>query len=152
MNCIILLLLLGCCGGWGNDGCGRMTNRGNCCGREACCNKMPDRRDRDCDRREPCGRDCDRDCDREDSCRGDRDRDCDRGDSCRGDRGRDCDRRESCGRERENRQDDCCCEERSACGCAQDERESCDVPGMIPPPWQEYPRFPRRDRGEDCEG
>lgn len=111
MNCIILLLLLGCCGGWGNDGCSCAACGDNGCRRGVCRGRMTERRD--CGRGEPCGRDCDRD-------RG-------RGEPC----GRDCDR---------------------DCGCAQDDRESCDVPGMIPPPWQEYPKFPRRDRGEDCEG
>lgn len=54
---------------------------------------------------------------------------------------------------------DCGCgnPEPEDCGCRQEERECCDVPGMIPPPWQDYPPFPRRDnmeRGnsEDCEG
>ena len=31
-------------------------------------------------------------------------------------------------------------------------RSGSDAPssGIIPPPWQDYPRFPRRDNGEDC--
>ncbi len=82
-----------------------------------------------------------------------RDRDC-----CRRGPGWDSDRR------RPNRRpDDCCCEEERAprrdndCCCEQKEREHeherCDVSGMVPPPWQEYPGLPRRDNmnGEDCD-
>ena len=95
MNCIILLLLLGCCGGWGNDCCGCAT-----CGDNGCRGRMTERRD--CGRREPCGRDCDRDCGRGEPCGRDCDRDCGRGEPC----GRDCDR--DCDR----RQNDCGCEDR----------------------------------------
>lgn len=124
MNCIILLFLLGCCGGWGN-GCGRS------CGCHSCgC---------DCDRcgdggRGNCG------CGRADDCRGNgRGRGtmpgcCDR---------RDSDRRGGCEEEHHHKHEDC--------GCAADSRESCGVPGMIPPPWQEYPGFSHRDDRDDCE-
>ncbi len=106
MNCIILLLLLGCCGGWRYGG-------GNCCG----------------ERNVNCG-----------GRRGSRER---------------CNFKEECGRERS--QGDCGCREergerdRNDCGCAREERERCDVPGMIPPPWQEYPGFSHRDKGDDCD-
>lgn len=120
MNCIILLFLLGCCGGWGN-GCGRTGNCG-CGGRSGCggqnCGRMGNMRNCGC-------------------------------------------------REEEQRQEDgdCGCEEshdhhhhhhhheqeEEGCGCERNERESCDVPGMIPPPWQEYPSFPRRDNQDNCE-
>ncbi len=120
MNCIVLLFLLGCCGGWGNrSGCGT----GNCgcgCGNDCCGN------DRDRGRRDGCcgnGRDV-------------RGLPCDRGTPGRG---RDC----GCMEEHRHEHDDC--------GCAADVRESCEVPGMIPPPWQEYPGFHHRDGGEDCE-
>lgn len=110
MNCIILLFLLGCCGGWGNGcrgmgscGCaGRNIREGQCCGRT--------------EERGNCG--------------------------CREER-RHC-KEEGCG-----------CEDRHSheedCGCERRERESCAVPGMIPPPWQEYPGFPRRDEKDDCD-
>lgn len=29
------------------------------------------------------------------------------------------------------------------------EQAVCDGPGMVPPPWQDYPPMPRRDRGCD---
>lgn len=61
----------------------------------------------------------------------------------------------------DRKQDDCGCEEESHsphdndCGCESNERERecCDVSGMVPPPWQEYPSFPRRDNKNegDCE-
>ena len=97
MNCIFLLLLLGCCGGWGNEGC-----CGNGCGcgdrREDCCRRRP----------EPCG--CER---RPEPC------DCDRERPCHGP---------------------------EPCGCGQEGSS-----GLIPPPWQDYPKFPHRDNGENCE-
>lgn len=146
MNCIILLLLLGCCGGWGNEsGC---SDNCGCCGRSDkrersdCARKRPE----PCDRRpEPCG------------CDGRREEPCDRG------RERSCPGPERCNTERESnccdrRPDPCDCErerpcrEPEPCGCAREERD-CDAPssGLIPPPWQDYPRFPRRDNGDGCE-
>lgn len=108
MNCIILLLLLSCCGGWGGSGCA-MTCNDNCCGRG--------------------------------------------GSTC----GRDMDKRKPDRRDFRERHGDCGCKEERPgrdecdCGCPKKEHESCDVPGMIPPPWQEYPAFPRRDNREDCD-
>lgn len=29
------------------------------------------------------------------------------------------------------------------------EQAACDGPGMVPPPWQDYPPMPRRDMGHD---
>lgn len=29
------------------------------------------------------------------------------------------------------------------------EQAACDGPGMVPPPWQDYPPMPRRDMGRD---
>lgn len=61
--------------------------------------------------------------------------------------GRDCGR----GREREGR---CCAGQGGRTAFQREterERECCDVPGMIPSPWQEYPKFPRRDNGEECD-
>lgn len=112
MNCIIVLLLLSCCGGWGSNGCGISDN----CG---------------CNSNRECG--------------------------CRNSRGHSC-RRESEGRNNEGRG----CEpvmpfrdhhERMSedCGCGQPDDKNCDGPGMIPPPWQEYPQFPRRGGGETCD-
>lgn len=114
MNCIILLLLLGCCGG--GNGCGT-SDRNRCCG--TCHN--------DCRRMNGCQRDMTPGCREE----------------------------KRCEREREMRRDDCCEEERhdydrEGCGCAQRGNDGCEGPGMIPPPWQEYPRFPRRDKEEGC--
>ncbi len=55
--------------------------------------------------------------------------------------------------------DDGCRKQKPCCGpepdrCAKEEREcGCDSPssGMIPPPWQDYPKFPRRDEDCGCE-
>lgn len=111
MNCLILILLLSCCGGWGNG----------------CCVKNDCRTDMDC-----CAR-------RE------------RNSSERRNRPE-----EPCGRMPDRKPDDCgCAEERSGrgkddCGCEHGEKESCDI-GMIPPPWQEYPRFPHHGDNEECE-
>ncbi len=114
MNCIFLLLLLGCCGGWGNDrGCGNGCGCGN-------------------------GRGC-----------------CGRPEQGRGGRH---EHRHDCHEKERPRCEPCNdgCAARPApepCGCAREEREcGCDAPssGIIPPPWQDYPRFPRRDNGEDC--
>lgn len=113
MNCIILLFLLGCCGGWGNGCCGR-----GCGGRRSCgCDHVDER----------CGSGRER---------GAMPGCCDR---------RDSGRRNDCGCEEERRH------EHEDCGCAADARESCEVPGMIPPPWQEYPRFSHRQDKDDCE-
>ena len=88
---------------------------------------------------------------------------CDR--NCR-ERKREC-------RERDER--NCGCERRrfsdNDCGCAReaareavrdakeamrdareairDAKEQCDTPGMVPPPWQDYPPMPRRDGRRD---
>lgn len=112
MNCIILLLLLSCCSGWGNGGgCCNGWNNNDGCGDCGC--RVPVRRAPE--RRGPERRGADR------------------------------------------RPDECCCEEekhsRDNCGCEKEERErereSCEVQGMIPPPWQEYPGFPRRESRSD---
>lgn len=136
MNCIFLLLLLGCCGGWGN-GCAGNTGCGNGCRRNDGC-------ERD-NRRDDCG------CmetgrgnrtERTDSCRDGMERD------RRGRDGGDCCRKpEPCGCEQERP-----CQEPAPCGCAREERE-CEgtSSAIIPPPWQDYPKFPRRDNGECCE-
>lgn len=98
MNCIILLLLLSCCGWGGNTGCGCGCRRSGCCG-----DARP-RREEKPERRE-------------------------------------------CGRQpRPDREDEGC-----GCGGSRKENEHCDMPGMIPPPWQEYPGFPRRDEGCGCD-
>lgn len=139
MNCVLLLLLLSCCS-WGN-GCSCNSNR-SCCGcrteqrgcrREARV-EMP--------RRECCSG---MDSGRSDSCARNMDR---QAECC------ECEERRGCGCEEERR--GCGCEEdhhehheHGDCGCM--EREN-DGPGMIPPPWQDYPRFPRRDRGDECDG
>lgn len=139
MNWIIILLLFGC-GGCGNSCCGsdRSCQRGR--GREAC----------GC--RERTGRDRDNGC----GCEG------------REGRGNDC----GCREEREDRSNDCGCARetareavrdakeamrdakeavRDAREAVRDAREQCDSPGMVPPPWQDYPPMPRRDgRHEDC--
>ncbi|MCI8286747.1 MAG: hypothetical protein HFH89_03625 [Lachnospiraceae bacterium] len=113
MNCLILILLLGCCGGWGNNSCGcRTKNDSNCCGE---CTVNPPRKK--CPPKEPCGR-------RPDTC------------DCREER--DCCREEK----------PCC--DKNPCDCEQNEREGCDM-GLIPPPWQDYPKFPHHDNREDCE-
>ena len=135
MNCIFLLLLLSCCGGWGNgccgdscrgNGCCRNDDRGNGCGcRET---GRGNRMDGCCDGRDRADRGC-----------GDRDHD----------RHHESRHSEPCCREQERP-----CPEPEPCGCAREERAcDCDGPssGIIPPPWQEYPRFPRRDNGENCE-
>ncbi len=137
MNCIILLLLLSCCSGWGDSGCGNRSGAG--------C--LSDRRD---------------------TCRGDSGR--------RGGRGNN-DRRDNDRRDGNRMQEDCGCmegrnsnegrnsmeerrsreekhaHENSDCGC-ENEMENRETRGIIPPPWQEYPGFPRRDGkndGDDCE-
>lgn len=104
MNCIIVLLLLGCWGGCGNGGFGRRGSREGCgCeGRGAFVRRKENGRD---ERRCP----------------------------CRG--------------SQERRSDD----RDGGCSCGQPESQSCDGSGMIPPPWQEYPQFPRRNGGEDCD-
>lgn len=128
MNCIFLLLLLGCCGGRGNDCCCMPAGRNSCGNRR-------------------CGGSCERDCDMPK---------CDRPRHCH--ERRECDRREPGCTDPCRRQEECCCEEKrpcreaEGCGCAREERDGCDSPGMIPPPWQEYPKFPRRDCDADCEG
>nr|WP_300835451.1 hypothetical protein [uncultured Acetatifactor sp.] len=124
MNCIVLLLLLSCCGGWGNDcGCGNRCGCGN--GRD-CCGRQEHRHG--CHEKErPCSDGCGaRDGRRERPC-------CEPYD-------------DGCGRERPRCEP---CDD----GCGREERDcGCDAPssGMIPPPWQDYPKFPRRDNGEDC--
>ncbi len=45
----------------------------------------------------------------------------------------------------ENRDRDCDCERNER----ERERENCDVSGMVPPPWQEYPGLSRRDNRDD---
>ncbi len=120
MNCIFLLLLLGCYGGCGNGrGCG------NGCG---CWNGM------DC-----CGRPERGGCHEHRHHRHEKEKPC-------------CEpRNDGCGGRDDGRERPCC--EPEPCGCAREEREcGCDAPssGIIPPPWQDYPRFPRRDNGEDC--
>lgn len=120
MNCIILLLLLSCCGGCGSDcGCGN-----NC---------RPVRRMAD---------GCGTGTGRRESGR--------RPEPCGCEERRPCREPEPCGCE-ENRP----CREPEPCGCEENrpcrEPEPCDNPGMIPPPWQEYPKFPRRNGCEDCE-
>lgn len=81
----------------------------------------------------------------------------------RGNRDGGCDGRDSrrmndcCDGRNSGRMNDCGCEEEhnhdhDDCGCSANNRESCEVPGMIPPPWQEYPAFPRRDRNDGCNG
>ncbi len=112
MNCIILLLLLSCCG----------------CGRGGCCEDVRPYRD---------GKH-------------------DRGNGCRREEGRreDC-RREDCRREERREKEECGCREPRReggdCGGPRHEKERCDSPGMIPPPWQEYPGFPHRDDRCGCE-
>lgn len=109
MNCLILILLLGCCGGWGNSCCA--TRSGEICS----------------------------------------------GKSGRNFQGRKFPVEEPCSGRTNRMPEDCGCRQErfeaknDACGCERDERESCDV-GMIPPPWQEYPKFPHHhdDEGE-CE-
>lgn len=139
MNCIILLLLLSCCGGCGGDrGCGnncrpvRREDRMEDCG----CGTGTGRREsgrRESGRRpEPCG------CEERRSCR--------EPEPCGCEERRPCREQEPCGCE-ERRP----CREPEPCRCDEREREGCDSPGMIPPPWQEYPKFPRRNDCEDCE-
>lgn len=62
--------------------------------------------------------------------------------------------RERSGRENANdcgcreRRNDCGCNEQEAdCGRAEESRDCCDIPTMIPQPWQEYAR---RD-ADDCD-
>lgn len=126
MNCFILLLLLSCCrcgNGCSGGGCGCMSGD-SCCRREG-------RRNSD----RGCG-------------------------SCRQEMGR----KPGCREERHDHDGCGCREERhdhDGCGCREERRDhdGCDcrendgreMQGMIPPPWQEYPRFPRRDGGGDCE-
>ena len=79
--------------------------------------------------------------------------DCRRTDDCRRDTMPGCRGENCCERERDKRSDSCREEERhdhDDCGCAQRGNDDCEGPGMIPPPWQEYPRFPRRDKDNDC--
>lgn len=145
MNCIILLFLLGCCGGWGNG-------RGNCC-----CNNGCRGNDNDCGcRQNGCRNGRNREnCCREDSvrdgCGCQEERHCHKEDDCGCREERRRNREDDCGCQRErhhHKEEDCDCqEERNRCGC--EARESCDVPGMVPPPWQDYPPFPRRDNRED---
>ncbi|MCI9436679.1 MAG: hypothetical protein HFH85_05835 [Lachnospiraceae bacterium] len=81
-----------------------------------------------------------------------------RNDCCRGNGGRrditpGCREDRCCERECDQRCESCCEEkphDHDDCGCGQRGNDNCEGPGMIPPPWQEYPRFPRRDRDEDC--
>ena len=134
MNCIILLFLLSCCGGWGN-GCGMSYSDGNSCGTCSCGN------------RDNCGHGngCGRTGGEHHHGRGGSDR--------RGPEGRECGRQKECCCQEER---PCCeeerpCREADECGCGREDRDGREAPGMIPPPWQEYPRFPRRDGGEDCE-
>ena len=138
MNCIFLLLLLGCCGQGNDCGCqnGGRSGCGNGNGMSGCgCGKEPRRRAPE--RRggkEPCG------CEKEPCGRGLEPRECDR-------RPEPCDRRpEPCGCEEERP-----CRKEERCGCMDGERSGGDGPGLIPPPWQEYPQFPRRDNRENCE-
>lgn len=134
MNCFILLLLLGCC-------CG---NGGNRSGRTGCC---CEEHRHDCG----CGNGCRKDRrpgGREDGC-GRRPECCE--DNCRRDTTPGCREEKCC--ERERRCDPCREEERrdrDDCGCSQRGNDGCEGPGMIPPPWQEYPRFPHRDKNDDC--
>lgn len=114
MNCILVLLLLGCCGGWGN---------GNGCD---CCAVPYD----NCDCRRGARRES---CDGRNSGFGNPDR-----------------------RNHGRRPDGCGCEkvppvrESSDCGCGQNDRED-NGPGLIPPPWQDYPKFSHHDNCDDCE-
>ncbi len=151
MNCFILFLLLRCCG-WGS-GCGCRTERSGCgCGRgmsgRGCCEGMGSGRN------DSCGRDMGRQqecCE----CREER-RGCgcedirnDRGgcgcEDVRNDRGGCEEERRGCGCGREEDRHD-----HDGCGCTERENNS-DSSGMIPPPWQDYPRFPRRDNGNECD-
>ncbi|MCI9141829.1 MAG: hypothetical protein HFH87_04295 [Lachnospiraceae bacterium] len=114
MNCLILILLLGCCGGWGNNSCYRTDNCGSC--RKECGMNLPRRK---CPPKEPCGRRPDRTPD-------------------------------SCGCQEERavcKEEMPCCDNFSR---DQNERESCDI-GLIPPPWQDYPKFPHHDDDGECE-
>lgn len=142
MNCFLLLFLLSCCG-WGN-GCSCNSSRSSC----GC--RMEQRGGCRDTRAEMSGREC----------RGSMDSR--RNDSCGRDMGRQaecCECKEEgrgCGCEEERRgHGSCGCEEdnhdHGGCSCMERENTS-DGPGMIPPPWQEYPKFPRRDRGEECDG
>lgn len=109
MNCIILLLLLGCCGGWGDNGCGCSAPGRGCgdAGKGCHAGRRPERKGPDrMGRPGPCG------CEEEKPCCEERERECD-------------------------------------CECDRSGAGDCGGPGMIPPPWQDYPKFPRRD-GEDC--
>ena len=110
MNCIVLLLLLSCCG-CGNGSCGNGCGcRGTGHGNRMDCATPHHRRARHGD--SGCGR-----------------------------------KPEPCGCEPERP-----CPKPEPCGCAREERE-CDAPssGLIPPPWQDYPKFPHRDEECGCE-
>ena len=126
MNCFILLLLLSCCrcgNGCSGGGCGCMSGD-SCCRREG-------RRNSD----RGCGS-CRQEMGRKPGCREERhDHD---GCGCREERHD----HDGCGCREERRDHD-------GCGCR--ENDGREMQGMIPPPWQEYPRFPRRDGGGDCE-
>ena len=150
MNCFILLLLLSCCrcgNGCSGGGCGCMSGD-SCCRREG-------RRNSD----RGCGS-CRQEMGRKPGCREERhDHD---GCGCREERhdhdGCGCceERRDhdGCGcREERHDHDGCGCREerRDHDGCDCRENDGREMQGMIPPPWQEYPRFPRRDGGGDCE-
>ncbi len=126
MNCFILLLLLSCCrcgNGCSGGGCGCMSGD-SCCRREG-------RRNSD----RGCGS-CRQEMGRKPGCREERDV------------------HDGCGcREERHDHDGCGCreEKRDHDGCDCRENDGREMQGMIPPPWQEYPRFPRRDGGGDCE-
>lgn len=57
--------------------------------------------------------------------------------------------RHECERSSEGREESCrCCEREER--KEKEERGKCDTPGMVPPPWQEYPSVGNR-REENCE-
>lgn len=119
MNWIILLLLFGC-GGFGGS-CGRGND---CCG--------------------SCGRmnDCCGSCGRMNDCCGN----CGRGNDCGcGNNCRECASARQAVREAKEDAREALRDVREA---KEREQAVCDGPGMVPPPWQDYPPMPRRDN--DC--
>lgn len=94
-----------------------------------------------------CGNDCG--CGRMNDCG------CGRGSDCGCRRDNDC----GCG----NNRRECACARQAVREAKEDAREAlrdvreakereqavCDGPGMVPPPWQDYPPMPRRDNGCD---